>query len=450
MKWLLSGLVAVSLWASGLHAESVTLSPDDAYLRAVQALDTGQPKLANAISDALLTRDGTEFRVLVLKSRAARNLGQFDEALDAGQRAWDVSETDAQKFTSAMITAQALASNSQRTRAQIWLRRAAELAPNEGTRRLAVRDFQYVRARNPWAAELKFSVTPTNNINNGSARETTRLYGLPFEFQLSGAAQALSGIEYSSAIAGRYRFDQGPHFAQDLTFQASHRTYTMTSDAKAAAPGVSGSDFAFSQAAVGYTFTGISPDRSGGHALSATAGHTWYGGEAYSAYLRLGGSRSFNISDRSKLTFSASAERQFGIASPDADSLRGDIQYFRRIEGLGILSLSAGNTTSMSATDVAEFSEIRGGVGLKLAKPVLGTSVSFGITVRDRDYTRSAYDPTGRQDREIGARLDLVFKEIEKYGFNPSLSVTSSRTSSNIGLYDIDQTGVKFGFQSAF
>ncbi len=452
LRCLTAGVLALAVLTSpGLASPGPQeMSPEEAYRTAFEGLESGHSKLANAIADALLQRDPGDFRFLILKSRAARNIGLFDESAGAGRTAWREAETDAQKFTAAMVTAQALSSDGKRTRAQLWLRRASDSAPNDGARALAVRDFRYVRARNPWLTELNFNIAPSNNVNNGSANETTQLYGLPFEFRLSGAAQALSGIEYSASAATRYRFDQGANFAHDVVFQFSHRTYTLDADAKASAPGVKGSDFAFTQAAIGYIYRSRPESGLGPFTLNATAGHTLYGGDSYLSYLRLGGAQDMPLGDRANLSFSGSGERQFGVVSADADILRADLRYARNVGTLGRVGLSLGHSTSSSAADVSNYSELRTGVDLTLAKPIFGTRVSFGLDWRQRDYPRSRYDPAGRNDKELSASIDMVFTEIDRYGFNPTLSINAGQTKSNIGLYDRESLGVSFGMRSAF
>lgn len=453
VRTLIGVLLTTAVLAVAVQAKEnpVELTPAQAYNLGLKALATGRPDTALAVANALLERDETDPKTLILKANSERNLGRFDMAATTAQAAWKASRSTEDKYASAMIAAQALSSAGSKSRAQLWLRRAVDVAPDDGMRALAIRDFRFVRARNPWATELNFDIAPSSNINNGSARETTRLYGLPFEFQLSEAAQALEGIQYSASVATRYRFSQGATYAHDAVFQVSHRSYTLGADAKARAPGVSGSDFAFSQASVGYIYRNRSDTGPGPYTLSATAGQSWYGGAEYFSYLRLGGTQKVRLGDRADLSFSAAAERQFGDASSDADNLRGDLRLTRQLNGaIGSVALSLGHTDSQSDTDVSEFTEWRTGIDFSLARPVAGAQVSFGLNWRQRDFPRSRQDPAGRVDREISARVDMVFSNIDRYGFNPVLSVQSAWTDSNIGLYDSETLGVSLGIQSAF
>jgi hypothetical protein len=417
---------------------------------AVNALQSGHSQAALTMANALLLRDAGDVPALIIKSRAARNVGDFDAAIAAGKTAWAQASTEDEKYAAAMAVAQALSSDGKRTMAQFWLRRAADRAPNEATRNIAARDFRYVRARNPWSSELSFNIAPSSNINNGSVHETTKLFGLPFEFELNGAARALEGLEYSVGYAGRYRFDQTELYAQDLVFQLNHRTYTLSDSARATAPGVRGSDFAFSQLGAGYVYQRTPENWIGPFTLTAMGGHTWYGGDPYSAYLRLGASQKIDLGPTNVVHISGSAERQFGSAAPDADILRADLRFAHGFGKIGTLGLSLGHSDSMSDDTSANFTEVRGGVDFHLSQPILGAQVSLGIDWRQRDFPNSRYDPAGRNDTEISASLDMTFTKIERYGFNPTLSLNTSRTDSNIGLFDSESLGVSFGLRSAF
>ncbi|MFP5508256.1 MAG: hypothetical protein ACLGIP_03725 [Alphaproteobacteria bacterium] len=137
----LAALLAVWTFAHGAQAQ--TLTPDQMRGTAMLAIEDGNPALALQVAEALLVRDAEDVTALILKARAARDLGQFNIAQPAAARAWALSDTDATRFDSARVMAQVLASQGQRTRAQFWLRRAVQNAPDAGARRIAVQEFRY-------------------------------------------------------------------------------------------------------------------------------------------------------------------------------------------------------------------------------------------------------------------------------------------------------------------
>ncbi|MEY8839451.1 hypothetical protein AB9K41_10525, partial [Cribrihabitans sp. XS_ASV171] len=244
--------LALALAALSGAAQEATLTPRELRGTAIEALRIGAPDRAYAYSEALLRRDPDDREAHLIRSRAARDTGRFGEAKVSARAAWKLASSDEEKYAASMVMAQALSSNGQRTMSQLWLRRAVEHAPDEALARRAIRDFKYVRARNPWATELSFAVTPDSNINNGSSERSSflnyrlmeALYGQPVEYQLDGTLRALSGIEYALGLTTRYRFSETPTRAHDVIFTADVRHYTLSSEAKAIAPGAEGNDFA--------------------------------------------------------------------------------------------------------------------------------------------------------------------------------------------------------------
>ena len=444
--------------ASATSDEKAVLTPSQMRTAAADLLRLRNPQQAMALADALIARDPHDRSALLIRSRAARDLGNYTLARKAAKRAWSLSETDEEKYAAALITAQALSSGGQRTLAQFWLRRAVEHAPDERLERRAVRDFRYLRATSPWLHRFSFSVSPESNINNGSSerssflnyRMSELLLGQPVEYQLGGTQQALSGIEYELGIRSRYRFHQTETRAHDLAFSLTSRTYTLSSDAKAQAPRAEGNDFAFTSYQVGYGLKGINLDRRGEFRVAVDLGQSWYGGEEYARFLRLSAGQSYKLERGRRINARLSHEIQDGVATSDQNTSRGDLSYSFKLASGSTLwtNLSLAGATSNRASD--EFQEIGLRTQLTLGKPVFGAVARFGLWGRVRDYDVSPHSPDGRQDDYYQADISLTFKKIDYYGFNPTLSMTAAKVDSNIGLFESNRFGVNFGIQSAF
>ncbi|MBQ4826458.1 DUF560 domain-containing protein [Leisingera sp. HS039] len=435
-----------------------TATPDQVREAAAVALKQGRNAQAYSFSEALLHRDPQDRLALLIKSRSARSLGEFRDARLSARQAWKLAESDSQKYAASMVMAQALSSGGQKTLAKFWLRRAVQHAPNRHLERVAIRDFRYVRAASPWLHRFSFSVAPESNINNGSSERssflnyalTEVLLGGPAEFQLGGSQRALSGIEYSFNSRSRFRFRETPTRAHDLTVAVDLRTYTLSSEAKAQAPDAKGSDFSYASYALGYAHKGLNFDRKGEYRLSGQAGQSWYGGDEYTRFIRLSAGQSYKLERQRRVNARLSTERQFGVMTSDQDTWRGDLSYSFRL-GSGA-TLWSGLTLAQASASTAsnEFSEAGLSTQLTLAKPVLGATVLFGLSARDRDYDVSRHSPDGRQDRKYSADVSLLFRDIDYYGFNPTLRLSASKNDSNIGLYESHRFGVNFGIQSAF
>lgn len=443
---LLLGLIwAPTAWAD----DRVTLSPVDMRLAAIVAIEAGDTARARALTQALLARDPDDIEARLLAARANRDAGQTREAQTHARRAWAIAQTPRERHAAALMMAQALASDDQRTRAQFWLRRAAHHAPNARLRQAAVRDFRYVRQRNPLSVQLRFGITPKSNVNNGSANSTIDLFGLP-DVNLTGAARALSGLEFMAGAALRYRVAESADRATDLTFRAQRRDYRLSSEAKRIAPTAKGSDFAFAALSAGVTQRFMQLDTRRETTLSAELGKTWYGGRPYSDFARLSVGHTMPLSRVSRLEGRLIGERTRGPAAPHADLVRARASYARVLPNRGQIGVSLQLTHSSATHASADFTEIATRLSYAPAQPILGVSTSFGVGLRARDYPATPYRAGARRDREASADMTLDFEKMEYLGFTPTLTLSASRTDSNVGLFDVENVGLALGLRSAF
>ncbi len=327
------------------QAKTVQLSPDQLKAAAIQDLQTGHSRRALSYSDAILQRDDQDVMSHLIRARALRDLQQFGSARTAAKTAWSLSETESELYSSSRTMAQILSSQGHRTRAQWWLRRAVEHAPNERATRQAIGDFRYVKARNPWLARISFSITPDSNINNGSSERSSFLNyqlseiiaGQPVDYQLPGTARALSGIEYSLGLTTRYRFAETATQAHDIIFTADVRHYTLSSSAKAQAPNAEGNDFAFASYTLGYGHKRNNLDRRGEFCTIVDIGQSWYGGAEYARFARLSLGQSYKLQSGNRVNLRIAGEKQKGIARSDSDTVRTDFSYTHKLQNGALL-----------------------------------------------------------------------------------------------------------------
>ena len=441
---------AAAFHAVPAAAENATqLTPDELRAAAMISLETGDNDQAAAMAEALLKRDPDDVDALLLGSRAHRNGGRSESARTLARRAWNRSKTDEQRYASALVMAQALSSGGQRTRAQLWLRRAAQHAPNKRLKQVAVRDFNYVRNRNPLSLNLSFGIAPKSNINNGSANSVINLYGLP-DFNLSGAALALSGMEYSSGLSLRYRVAQTSTRATDLTLRAARYDYTLSSAAKALAPAARGSDFAFASVAAGVTRRFINLETRAETTASLEIGKSWYGRKPYSDFGRISLGHSRPLSRQSRLSFNLVQEFTRGPAAPHANLTRLRADYATRVSNGAVIGLSVQFSNSASSVASADYREGVARVSYAPPRGKAGISTSYGLSLRKRAYPSSPFIVGERHDREVSFDMNIGFDKIDYYGFTPTLTLSASQSRSNVGLFDIDNAGISFGIKSAF
>jgi hypothetical protein len=433
---------AVAIAAVQASAQAV-LNPDEMRELAGQAVLQGQAGLAYDLTGALVGRDDSDINAHLVRSRAARDLGRNDDALTHARRAWALA--------GALATAQALSSDGRRTSAQFWLRRAIELAPNEALKQRAAEDFVYVRRRNPWSTQLRFSVAPSSNINNGSRNGSSELFGLPFEFGLEGEAQALSGVEISTGFSTRYRLTENDRKRSDLTFGVSHRTYVLSKDAKDIAPDAQGADFATSSA---YVALGESYAMSGGKARlgwDAQLGRTWYAGDPLLDYTRIGVNYRRAAGKRGLVSAAISRDMQDGAGSrDDAAILRASLGYGMALKNGDQFSLSTRFVQSTSDAGYLDYDRRALSASYRMAKPVGPTQLEFGLTVSEKHHDASSLTPDGRDERTVEARVTAALPEMDFYGFMPTVTLNAERTDANIDLYETETYGIQLGVRSAF
>ncbi|RBI86628.1 hypothetical protein DRV85_04135 [Rhodosalinus halophilus] len=441
----------LALAGGQVAAEPVALGPEAMRQLAAEAIEAGQPELALPITAALLDRDAEDGAALLLRARALRDSGRYDEAADAARAAWGLSETGATRHLSALAMAQALASSQRRTRAQWWLRRAVHHAPTPEMRRRAIEDFRYVQARNPWSTEFSFSIAPRSNVNNGSARSATRLYDLPLDFRLDGSAQALSGTEVAGGANTRYRLSESRLHRTDLLLRAHYRTYRLSSEARSKAPNAKGSDFAFGSLAASFAHEARRDAESPPWWVAASAGQTWYGGDPYTRFLQLSGTQNWTLGSRTGANLSVTAEGQQGLGgTPDSRSLRVGAGVTRVLDGGSRLRLGLAATASRSDAASREFDRIEASARLSLARPVLSMDLNMGFTIAEDHFPQAVFGTGSRTDSEIALEITADLPAIEYHGFIPSLTLRAARTDSNLGLHDTEEVGLQLGWRSAF
>lgn len=470
---VVASFAAPNVHAQDPGAQTVRLDPKQMLKVAVLNLRNGDNGRALAFADALLLRDPKDVDASLVRSQALRAMGDYTSALAAARTGWQHAESDTQKFSAAMLMAQSLSSDGKRTRAQLWLRRAAQLAPTDRHAKQAARDFKYVGQKNPWRTHLSFTLAPNSNINNGSARDSSSLLYQVFNpydvagagvFPLGVSSQALSGIETGISVQSRYRFHQTEHTAHDLRMGLSYRTYQLSNSSKDDLEkenierladnqeplDISGNDFAYGTLQLGYGYKKLRRDRRGEFSATVDIGQSFYGGARYNRYLRARIGQSYYKDARTKYNFGLSTDLQTSGGESDQFRFSLSTSVSRQLKAGNGLYFGASVSSMQADAERAEYDEISLRSGYVLGRKVMGTQLQFGLNTSYRDYDFSPHDASGRREFTVGADVTATFKNIDYYGFNPTISLTAATTSSNIDLYDVNRVGLGFGIASSF
>ncbi len=448
-------------FASGALAEGsapLRLSAEQVVEAARLSLQNGNTQQAITLADALLLRDPADVTAHLIRAHALRSQGDFAAAQAAARSGWTHAATDTAKFNAALLMAQALASDGKRTRAQLWLRRARQVAPSPGHARRAARDFKYVQQRNPWQTYLSFTFAPNSNINNGASRDSylsnsvlDRLVGGGPQLRpINPEAQALAGLEFGARMQTRYRFAQSARRAHDLRLGLSYRSYVLSPGSKADVPDAKGHDYAYGTASIGYGFRHLRRDGRGELSVNLDLGQTFYGGARYARYAQAHAAQSYYLDRRTKLRFGLVMETETGQRVSDSDSLSLSLGMDRMLASGDGFYLGVTVTNQHSPNALHEYAEAALRGGYVLGREVMGAQVQVGLGARLRDYDVHLLNIDGRRDLEVSFDVTATFRQIDYYGFNPQLSLRAARTNSNIGVYDTNRLGLSIGIASAF
>jgi tetratricopeptide (TPR) repeat protein len=442
--------------AAPVFAETVVLDAPNLRRVAFEAVQAGFAQDALEITDALLVRDPADSTALAIRSRALRALGRYPEAISDARAAWRSADTDQGRFGAAMAMAQAQSSAGNRTIAQLWLRRAANNAPNERALALARRDFGYVRSRNPWRFVLDFSAAPSSNVNNGSRQDRLSVVGLPIFFDIPPESQALSGLQYGLGLTTTYRFSPtGPNRQTSLKFGALVQAVTLSPAAKEEAPAARASDYTLTTLEFGANHS-RALDAEGRTMLNLTGtfGHNWYAGNALSDYVRLDTTLTRAVGPNGTLTYGLSADHVRRIDRPLQSSHRIEVSTGYQM-GIGAgredtLSFELKGIAVGSSSAEVRNTAVALEIGWKKAAPIAGIELAAGLTLEQRVFADSRYAVGGREDTKLSANVQMTFTQIEYFGFSPVLSIQATRNRSNAALYDSETAGVTLGIASTF
>ncbi len=448
-----------SLWRAGLLAGALALTALPAAGQAGEKLDipaarslsfqliaSGDYARAAALAQVLIERDPADQAAWLALAQARRAMGQNRAAVTAARRAWTLSESPANRYAAAVVAAQVLASSGARIRAQFWLRRAAEVAPNDALRDRAIGDFRYLRGVTPLSARLSFSLSPTSNINNGAKSE--RVAG----GQISGAALALSGLEAAAGLSLSYRLPPGAQRSARLGLSLQTRSYALSAAARARAPASRNSDFAFQELELSHDISFAAPGGQGATDLGLRLGFNRYGGSPLSQFAGLTLQRRQILGSGAQVSFGAGAER---INRSDAQARSSTVTrvfagWSRGFDNGARLSLSAMAINSAAASFLTDNRALSLGAALQLAGSPLGGPLALSLSYVARDYRQPVPLFGVRSDRTIALGADLTLRRLSYYGFAPTLGIRASKTASSVDLYDSETIGLRLGVRSVF
>ncbi|MBI1173246.1 DUF560 domain-containing protein [bacterium] len=446
---LLAGAASLlSIPGSGVAwTKPAVLNVDQMRAFGAQALLNGYAEQALQIAETLLTRDPQDAQALILKAQALRILQHLPDSEAAARAGWAAADTPALRFAAASAVAQALSLQDHRTRAQFWLRRAVQNAPNAAAQGQALQDFAYVRSQNPLSLQVDASLRPSDNVNGGARDPLFEYQGIPFI--LSGDALALSGLAWGLGVQGRLKLGETATSQTALTFAASQQGVILSDSARAQAPNARNGDYALGHVEAGLEYKTASP--LGLLTTGLTGGHSWYGGSDLSNSVEL----SFDLAQPvgpGLATWSTSVTRQIRLDRPVSSSTETDVGATYDLAGPRGDQWQAGLTLARVASqDIGiDHAEASLGLGWQARQPVAGLGFGASLSLRGADYAASPFTAIGRHDVRWAASLTAEIDKMTYLGFAPVLSLDFSRNRSNVALYDTQTAGISLSVKSRF
>lgn len=316
-----------------------------------------------------------------------------------------------------------------------------------------------MRSQNPFSTQLSFGITPSSNINNGSASDTALFYGL--EFPLSGDARALSGIEFSGSVNTRYQLQASNTSATFLTASASAQTYMLSKAAQEQAPGVLGRDYSYGVIAVGARHNQILTEGGRPTEFSIRASKAWYGTDPYSHSFEASITHAWKLNETDKLVGTVTGQRTFTLSEKQEGMRKFTVEipsttfslsgrWLRAYDNGNDLSLGADFRRNNSAAGDSDYQSVTYLANLDLAKPVSGMRFGFGFDYESRDYDFSTFANGPREDRSLGLNMTVNFADVEFYGFQPVVNLEARRNESSYDLFDRNYGTIGFDLRSSF
>lgn len=397
-----------------------------------------------------LQASAADFATNLAEAERSLQSSAIATARDLGQSAYASATSDTERLQAARIVSAAYFGMGRYFAAQFWLRRATNHAQTPQDALQLREDMSAIRKANPIATNLSFSIAPSDNVNGGAADKTFSLGDFTFEFAPSSLA--LSGIEYSGQVDLLYNLGESATGVTAAGLSFYGRTYSLSQSAKEAAPGVSGSDYAFTQVEASLRhrqnlFDGLGPSE-----IAVQAGKTWYGGDPLRTYARLGLSQDFVLGQDAALTISGFAENQNALSTAQVDTRVYDLKgiYAQRLANQDVLRLTLQRRFHDADEETFTYSDNRFVVSYELAERYWNTKLSLFLGFGYKNYDEFSLSLDGRRDRSVSAGLTAVFEGVSYFGFSPSVTVAANKTKSNVARFTTNGVEARLGFTSNF
>jgi hypothetical protein len=436
----LSGLTASRLEAQELTFE---LAPAEALKLAHLALARGKFDLAAQIArQILMAKPGNASAQLVLLAAQARG-GQPHAAVALGKQVFAATPDPKLRFQAAYLTAEALAAQDKTLQAKWWLRRSDRFGESENDRALLRRGFQGLDRRSPLRLDLSFSGGPSANVNGGSLHDSLLLWG----FLEIPIPEALSGFSTLATAKLSYRLVNVEGANLSLFATLRDQRVWLSDAAKRADPTAKGSDYGSFGGDLGVSARWLANPRLMLNA-SAQSGTRSYGNgqRAKVQQLRFGAQRA--LAHQMLLGFDLVASASQNPERAVLNTTRLGVQAsLSRDFSFGTVSAQLGGSVTDSEAAGQAYRAATLGMSYDRPEIVAGIGLEVFGQIEMRDYWKA---PMDRPDLRLQAGVSADLRRLSVMGYVPSVSLTATRSFSDLELRDTSDLSLAFGLNSSF
>jgi hypothetical protein len=367
-----------------------------------------------------------------------------------GRTLYQTAETAELRFFAARVVSLAFAQMENFTRAQLWLRRARQVAPNEAAEQSVAQDYAAVRQRNPLNFNLDFGVRPSSNVNNGSSESTFKLFGLTF--LLSPSAQELSGNQISVGATFGYTLQESAQSRTAVSVTGEVLRYTLSAEARSFAPTFDVSTLNYNRVVIGVQHYWLAGREARPLTATFNYGLSWAGGDLYARDLSAGLSTKWAIGQRSSVQTGVRLGHAAYFESGNvSDSIAIDLGWSHRLGQDQAIHIK-NSFERTNSVDTASLNSDRTSLSIGYDFGSLADTFDVGIEIgaQWRDYDPDTTSPDGRSDVRTDLTLTIGFPLVEYYGFSPIASFEAYRTNSNVSRYQSEGISLDLAVRSNF
>jgi|GEM_PF-1576075 len=405
-----------------------------------RALAEGRPDLTVLIARQILAAVPEDVTAHLLLAAGLTRVGDPKAAAVAAKAGFRLAEDRDSKFEGAFLTAEALSAGGRTFGSKLWLRRADAYASSDAAKAVLRQAYGSVAAQSPLTFGLSVFAGPSENVNGGSEHDTFFYFGIPIPI-----SQALPGWSYGGAVNLSYALSP----TDQVTAQWTHRSVVFNDTAKALQPGIRAADYAQDELGLGYQKVWLGDEGRQMLRFSASVGRQWTGGKHNADVAAVDLSALRTVSDNLGIGLRLGVEQVTHPDRPAIDSTTWAAGVILRPSGERLGSVSVDLGAQIVDSDAAGIAwrgpTLSLGWAPALDSDVIG--VSFTLAAQQREYWKTpSFDP----DIKLGVSATAELKTLEVMGFSPTVTVSSSRTWSDLVVRDTKDLGVSFGLSSSF